>query len=115
MTDQIETPEIKPVEAVEEKADLYHNPVRLSRISTWANILSWISLVTGTAFFVMVLVSIITSVVNFGGQVGVMDLLPSILNGLIFFVLGGFIFVLLQALAEGIYLFMDIEDNTRRK
>lgn len=98
-----------PGEDEEEEADTYYNFEQFIRISSYARILSWLFL--GGAV-VLTLARFLKEVV------GVRDIsLDSLVTAIInyFFVLlsGAFSFVVLQALAEGIYLLIDIESNTR--
>jgi hypothetical protein len=98
--------------------DTYSDPERLDRIAGWAQALSWIMLI----FFIVKPVIEIYLLWDFSGSAGqnrssfILNLFlsgnPSILSE---FFLGAVFFVVLQALSEGIYLFMDIEENTRKQ
>jgi hypothetical protein len=93
----------------EEEADTYHNFEQLIKISSYARTLSWVCLGGAGTLLVVLFLS---EMQGFGGiPLGALMLFLFSC----FFVLlpGAFAFVVLQALAEGIYLFMDIESNTR--
>lgn len=98
----------------EDADDIYANPSKLMRVAVWARQLSWAFLLFGgiAAFgtLAIAVTSNATTAPNIGYFIGagIFALLPSlqyVLNGL-------FYFVILQALAEGIYLFLDIAENT---
>ena len=96
-------------ESEEEKMDTYHMPDNLFRISTWANTLAWVIL--GLSVILLVGTLIIEfqqgAILNWAGVF-------SLLNSFLTLLVGGFFFVVLRALAEIIYILMDIEDNTRQ-
>ncbi len=95
-----------------EEADTYHDSQRLVRISSVARGISWLAIV-------LLGLSVILSVFYFlqslstGGSLAfaLATGLIVLLGPILFF---GFIWVVLQVVAEGIYLFMDIEENTRK-
>jgi len=95
----------------EERPDTYHDPVRLDRISSWANILSWIILVVVVLFTLFNLYGLIQQ----GALAAGAAIIPSILSISFILLIGAFFFVVLQSIAEGLYLFRDIEDNLRPK
>ncbi len=98
--------------------DTYSDPERLDRIAGWARVLSWIILIF---FFVKPVIEIYLLWGYSSASIG--DLSSFFLNILLSgnpsilseFFLGVVLFVILQALGEGIYLFMDIEENTRSR
>jgi hypothetical protein len=110
-------------EAVEEPSedeDTYHEFRRVVRIATVAKVLSWISL--GVCVLLLVLDTfLIVSVVQGAAALAPDDpgytisrTLDTIVRSLVPILSSGFFFVLLQATSEGIYILLDIEDNTRR-
>ncbi|MEZ4619777.1 MAG: hypothetical protein R2867_30325 [Caldilineaceae bacterium] len=101
----------------EDADDIYASPSKLMRVAHWARQLSWAFLCFGgVAAFGTLAIAVTSNAttapnVRYFISAGIFALLPSLqymLNGL-------FYFVILQALAEGIYLFLDIEENTRTK
>ncbi len=103
-----------PSNKPEEIPDLYHRPHRLMRVATWANILSWVVLVIAGLFLVF-FVSAITVTLSSSASRGVIDLIPTLIQAFLILVPGLFLFVCLQAIAESIYILMDIEENTRKE
>lgn len=97
----------------ESPADTYHNFARLVRIASWAALLSKAFLVLGT---LIGLAGVATTFIGEASRFAGFDPLAffaSLLNVLLIACISLFFFVLLQATAEGIYLLMDIEENTR--
>ena len=93
--------------------DLYYRPQRLMRISSLANILSWVTLgfvVILTIFFISIIVMSLTTYPN----VNLAELVPTLTSAIILVVPGLFLFTVLQAVSESIYILMDIEENTRK-
>jgi hypothetical protein len=103
-----ETPELakSPVEDAAE--DRYHTPENLFRIASWSNILSWVIL----AISVVIIIGNLFQQFQQGFPPGLMGVLyfASLIIPLL---VGAFFFIFLQAIAEGIYVLMDIEENTR--
>ncbi|HRW05500.1 MAG TPA: hypothetical protein P5121_10415 [Caldilineaceae bacterium] len=98
-------------------ADTFADIQQLMRVAEWAKRLSWAFLIFSGVAAMIVIIAFVTSnsatAPNLGFYLGagIGTLLPAFqyaLNGF-------FSFVVLQALSEGIYLFLDIEDNTRPK
>jgi hypothetical protein len=89
--------------------DTYHTPETLDQISTQAKWLSWAFVAIG----VFILVANLSIEFKAMAQSGILANLPSLLNALFVPLVCGFFYILLQAVSEGIFLFMDIEDNTR--
>ena len=106
LTDSPITPKTEAAEP-----DLYHRPNRLVRISSFANILSWISLAF-VAFFLVTFLFIFYQAIGQGATF--MNMLSTVILVVAIIVVGLFFFVLLQAIAEGIFLLMDIEENSRK-
>lgn len=107
MSDQLEAPVI-------ETEDLYHRPHRLIRVATWANILSWVVLVVVGLFLVFFISAIVITITQSSNNLFI-ELVPTISQTLLIILPGLFLFICLQAIAEGIYLLMDIEENSRIK
>ncbi len=112
----METVEEKIVEekAVSVETDLYHRPARLMRIAALANILSWVILVFAVLIFGVQFYSLIRQVVQVIGQYGFLDIAPAFVTPLMILFIGLFLTVILQMLSEGVYLLMDVEENTRK-
>ena len=87
----------------------YHNEEKLFRIASWADTLAWVVLVLYLVIFVGRLVSIFLAgnVMPLTSVDGIVYWLSSLSTP----VVGGLYFLLLQAVSEGIYMLMDIEDN----
>jgi hypothetical protein len=112
---QLEPKSEKPGGSEEDNgADIYHRPQRLIRISSFANILSWVTLV----FVVLITIFFVSiSVISFRSfpNASLSDLIPTLTTAIILIIPGLFLFTVLQAVSESIYLLMDIEENTRSK
>lgn len=94
--------------------DLYHRPERMIRVANWANILSWIVLVVAGLFLVFFVSAIVVTIEQSSRPLFI-DLLPTVIQAFLILIPALFLFVSLQAISEGIYLLMDIEENTRKK
>ena len=101
------------VEALgENEKDVYHDFDKLTRISTLAKTISWIFL--GASVLVLVGdVIIIMQQVGHGRNVFEIVWVQFV-STLVPILWSGFFFLILQAVAEGIYVLLDIEDNTHR-
>ena len=101
-------PEESTVVPASEAEDRYSSPNKLLRIASWSYIMSWIVLVLDAILFIGRLI--------FQYMEG-LDLSILTVFNLLFYLsalVGGIIwFVVLQAISEGIYAMLDIEDNTR--
>jgi hypothetical protein len=107
MTDQI----IAASNQQQAKSDTYHDQDSLTRIAVYAERVSWLFLVltlivAGVVFYLIYLTA--------SGQIGYEQLLLNIPTYLVPFFLGGFFWILLRLISEGVYILMDIEDNTRQ-
>jgi hypothetical protein len=100
----------QPVEIIEE--DQYHNPGALETIAMIAKALGWAVLVIGLLILGTGIYWIIT---NYKSAPFIQVWIPFLLQFLFYAVVLFFFFILLLAAAEGIYVLMDIEENTRRK
>ena len=92
-----------------EVEDRYSSPNKLLKIASWSYILSWVILALEAVFFIGRL--------YFQFMQG-LDLQVVTLFNLLFYLsslVGGIIwFVVLQAVSEGIYLWLDIEENSKK-
>ena len=91
-----------------EAEDRYSSPGKLLRIASWSYLLSWVMLVLSVILFVGTVYLQFLDSWN-------LDLvfafnwafyLSSLVGGIVWF-------VVLQAISEGIYLWLDIEENSR--
>ncbi|RCK76982.1 MAG: hypothetical protein ANABAC_3407 [Anaerolineae bacterium] len=99
------------IEETSAEEDLYHDEARLMRVAGWANIVSWIILALAAIFsFSGVFLQLQQGALRLGIN-GILGMIST----LFILLVGGFFFVLLQAIGEGIYLFMDIEEHLRKK
>ncbi len=109
--------EEKADEAVEDD-DTDHVYEDLVRVSSLARGFSWICL--GLAVLVLVadivlLLASVTVANQMGwGRFSLDRVLIPLMSSLLPLLFGGFLFVVLRAIAEGIYVLLDIEDSTRR-
>ncbi len=94
----------------EEEADTYYDRHRLDRISAIARALSWFAIVLLCFFLILEVINTFQSLSSFGSlPVTLFSILVNLAIPILVF---GFIWVVLQLIAEGIYLFIDIEENT---
>ncbi|MEN4012661.1 MAG: hypothetical protein AB1453_10450 [Chloroflexota bacterium] len=105
--------ELHQSDATEAIQDLYHRPHRLTRVATWANIFSWVVLAIAGLFLVFFISAIVVTLTASGSR-GVVDLIPTLIQLFLILIPGIFLFICLQAISEGIYVLMDIEENTRQ-
>jgi hypothetical protein len=96
------------VTTTETEEDTYHTPAVLDQISSQAKILAWAFAVIGVAILGANLVLEFRAM----AQSGILSNMPSLLNALFVPLVCGFFYILLRAISEGIFVFMDIEDNT---
>ena len=105
---------VPPTEEVEEEVDegqTYHNPNKLIRLGTWSSTISWIVLaVTVVVGFVQLYLNV--QQVNQYGQVPPLAWVYYIGDGLQTILIGVFYFIVLQAVAEGINILLDIFENS---
>ena len=107
----MEKPEVQTTDV---EADLFHRPARLMRIASLTSILSWVILVVAIIFFGVQIFSLVRQLIPAAGQYGFMDVLPAFLSPFLVLLPGLFLAVVLQVLSEGVYVMMDIEENTRK-
>jgi len=98
----------------EVEQDLFHRPGRLMRIASLANILSWVILVIAVLIFGVQMYSLISQVIQVIGQYSFMDIAPAFVSPLMVLLVGLFLTIVLQVLSEGVYMMMDVEENTRK-
>lgn len=95
----------------EQLPDTYHDQKKLTRLADIADILSWFFLL----IFVLSAGIIVYLIYYFYKNHAPLEQfflnLPSFLVPL---VVGGFAWIVLKLVSEGVYLLMDIEDNTRK-
>lgn len=116
MNENIETPQTAEISKPEiEKGDAFHNFKRLANISTWSSALSWVFLILGVLLLVFNGIGAYNNYAQYSTQPGATSaIIGSLMNSLVLTLVCLFFFVLCQAIAEWIYLWVDIEDNTRR-
>jgi hypothetical protein len=94
-----------------ETEDRYSSPGKLLRIASWSYILSWVILVLEALLFIGRLYIQFLDRSNFAINLAYafnwIFYLSALAIGIIWF-------VVLQAISEGIYLWLDIEENSRR-
>jgi Ni,Fe-hydrogenase I cytochrome b subunit len=94
--------------------DLYHRPQRMIRVANWANTLSWVVLIVVGLFLVFFVSAIYVTITQSSTNLFI-ELIPTLVQAFLILIPGLFLFVILQAVSESIYLLMDIEENTRNK
>ena len=95
---------------VKKKADTYHEQEVLIGIATNANRLSWVFLALFAVVGAIILYLIYLVATN---RIAIEQFLLNLPTYLVPFFLGGFFWIVLRLISEGVYLLMDIEDNTR--
>ena len=92
--------------------DTYHAPDKLFRLSAWSGYLSWVILILVVIIFLIRLVSEIPQLIE--QPPGLLDAVTYIISPFYTLAIGLFYFVILQAIAEGINIWMDIYENTQK-
>lgn len=93
----------------------YYNKNTILRISGFANVFSWIVLgIYALQWLLQISASVLQITRGFWGGMGVTDIFLNILSIFDPPLRGIVYFVVLQAAAEVLLLFMDMEDNSRR-
>jgi len=105
--------EVEKVETAVE-ADLYHRPTNLTRVSTLANIIGWVVLVISVGIFGYLSYSLIDSIAQAGGAIGFGQIVQAFITPFLILVVGLFLFAVLEWMSEVVYVWMDIEENTRK-
>lgn len=93
-------------EPSEEEGDTYHSRKNIFRLASWANILAWLILVIYLILF--------GARMYYDVQQGVQFQVITVLGWLSYFstlLLGAIWFVVLQGVAEGLYLMLDLFDK----
>jgi len=98
----------------EPDADLYHRPGRLTRISSVTNIISWVILVIGVVIFGYLSYSLITSIIQAGPGITLSQIVQAFITPFMILVVSLFLYAVLQWMSEVVYLWMDMEENTRK-
>lgn len=108
--------EVEKVEKVETavEADLYHRPANLTRVSSLASIIGWVILVIGVVIFGYFAYSYTTSILQAGGGIAFGQIVQAFLLPVMILVLALFLFAVLLWMSEVVYLWMDLEENTRK-
>jgi len=95
---------------IDEQPDTYYDRDTMLRVATTSDRMSRLFL----ALFAIVGAMIVVLVYWYArGQLSVLQLIIYALTALVPFLLGGFFWVAARVLTEGVYILMDIEDNTR--
>lgn len=107
---------VEVVEKVEAEAelDLYQRPAALTRVSALANIIGWIVLVIGVVIFGYLSYSLTTSILQAGGGITFGQIVQAFITPFLILVVSLFLFAVLIWMSEVVYLWMDIEENTRK-
>jgi len=107
MTDQITNQQ----DTAEQKPDTYFDEVKLSRFADIADIISWFFLF----LFVLTGGIIIYLIWYFHkNHIGLEQFFLNLPPFLVPFIICGFAWIVLKLISEGVYLLMDIENNTRQ-
>ena len=97
-----------------ERADTYHSYDLLQRITYWASALSWVFFGLGGVLLIVGALIVLPVVLEFPGNLvqllGLFNPLLPLLAGLVSVLLG----VMSRAIEQGLFLLMDIEENTWR-
>lgn len=97
-----------------ERADTYHSHDLLQRITHWASALSWVFFALGGVFLIVGSLIVLPLILEFPGNLvrllGVFSPVLPLLAGLVSVLLG----VMSRAIEQGLFLLMDIEENTWR-
>ncbi len=107
----MEEPKLDVLKEEGEGEDLYHDEAKLMRVAGWANAVAWIILALAAIFS---LSGVILQIQQGALRLGINGIL-GLISTLFILLVGGFFFIILQAISEGIYLFMDIEEHLRKK
>lgn len=90
------------------EADSDPNADALVRLSTWAQLMAWVALVVTLGISGINIVSIFMST---GLNIGIGEIF-NILSALLILMVGAFLFIFFQLVAKGIFVMLDILDNT---
>lgn len=103
--------EVVIAEVEEPEADTYHDYKTISNIAMIANVLAWVLLVLTVGGLIVLGVVIYDARASIGSSASGIF---SVINAIVPFFPGFFFFVVLKAVAEGLYVLVDIEANTRK-
>jgi hypothetical protein len=90
--------------------EISYNESRLTSAASWASLLSWVFLGVG---ILITLTSLWGTSRNFASYGSILVFISTLVTQLLPAMAGAFFFVVLQVIAEGVYVLMDIENNTR--
>jgi hypothetical protein len=93
--------------------DLYHRPSRLNSVSNTASIVGWVILVIGVGIFGFFAYSLITSIIQAGGGIPLTQIVQAFITPFMILLVSLFLFAVLEWMSEVVYLWMDIEENSR--
>jgi hypothetical protein len=91
--------------------DTYHDPDKLVHLSAWSGYLSWVIIIIAVIVFVFRLIFEIPQII--AQPPGLLDTITYIVSPFYSLAIGIFYFVVLQAISEGIHIWMDIHENTQ--
>ncbi len=106
MTDQMSRKD----DGITKKNDTYHEQEALLGIATTAGWLSWVFLALAAIVGAIILYLVYLTATS---RIALEQFLLNLPTYLVPFFLGGFFWIVLRLIPEGVYLLMDIEDNTR--
>jgi len=102
----------------EEEENTYSETDPIIKLALVANNVAWISLIVFSLFGLSSLISILMQAYQAKlwthGLTALLELTP-VLTAVIILCLGGFLFVMLRAISEGLFVLLDIRENTRGK
>ena len=113
---QTEDDESEAASQPDKTEDTFHSFDRLARVASWATSVSWFFLGAALLLFGASLFAAYYDLTNMIGMVAEYELvqfIPALIGRFYSTLVSLFYFVMLQAVAEIIYLLLDIEDNTR--
>jgi hypothetical protein len=96
---------------LDEDEDTYHDYKSISNIAMIANVMAWVLLAFSVIGLIVLGVVIYEARASIGGT---SNGIFSVVSAIVPFFPGFFFFVVLRAVAEGLYVLMDIEANTRK-
>lgn len=94
-----------------EKPDTYHDQDKLTRLADNSSKISWLFLALGIG---VALIIFYLLYLTFKGQIGIENFFLSLPSFLIPLILALFFWIASRLISEGVYVLMDIEDNTRQ-
>jgi hypothetical protein len=94
--------------------DLYHRPARLKRIAQYAGILAWVIIAASVIYGIVMYIYYGKQIAGVASQYSILEVLPAFITPLTYILPGLFLSVVLFFISEGIFMMMDIEENTRK-